>query len=443
MRHDHRSDDCCRIQGSPLAARPHLARWLKTYTWIHPLFVLGTVAALFAAGHRNVDWRLGAPSPLGVVVILLMVFPALQSAISAIVGFSLPLRSGHDLRSAPDLRRLRRLHLCVVSKGVNTEALRRTYEHLRPLMDERMRLDVVTDLPVDLPHIRVPDEFSTGRARFKARALEYYRLVMNLSRDDWVLHLDEETVLDRDDLEACIRFCKRSPHLMGQGIIFYNNHGFWRHRLIAVADAVRTGDDMGRFFAQLAWIHRPIFGVHGSFLLVNGTIENEITWNLDGYLVEDYAFSLHYMQRGYTCGHIDGFAREQSPLTLVDFLKQRRRWVVGIRGLSYHSLWPAYWVTLWQMAPFARALSIAAATVRFGPWWFLLSSDFAFVTYLYLYLVGMLVQDVDRGSSAGTTAWHLVQVTLLFPLAMLLETAGVVWAIFTRRRTLEFQVVKK
>jgi hypothetical protein len=36
-----------------------------------------------------------------------------------------------------------------------------------------------------------------------------------------------------------------------------------------------------------------------------------------------------------------------------------------------------------------------------------------------------------------------VQVAILFPLAMLLETAGVVWAMVTRRSTLEFQVVKK
>jgi cellulose synthase/poly-beta-1,6-N-acetylglucosamine synthase-like glycosyltransferase len=306
-----------------------------------------------------------------------------------------------------------------------------------------MRLDLVTDLPVDLPHIRVPEDFTTKHARFKARALEYYRLVMNLSEDDWVLHLDEETVLDEDSLEACIRFCKRSPHFMGQGIIIYNNYGFWKNRVITVADAVRTGDDMGRFFAQLAWFHRPIFGVHGSFLLVNGAVENEITWDLKGYLVEDYAFSLHYMQRGYSCGHIDGFAREQSPLTLLDFLKQRRRWIVGMRSLSYQSLWPAYWVTLWQMAPFGRALAATASLTRFGPWWFVLSSEFAFVTYLYLYLVGMLIQEVDRGNSFRTIAWHLMQVVVLFPFAIFLETAGVAWAIFTREKTLSFQVVKK
>jgi hypothetical protein len=428
---------------SASAGNPNLARWLKTHAWIHPVIVLGTVAALFAVSHRDVTWHFGTPSLFGAAVVVFLVAPALQSAFFALVGLSLPLPAGHDLRSAPDLRRLRRLHVCVVSKGVNQAALRRTYERLLPLMDDRMRLDVVTDLPVDLPHIRVPADFTTTRARFKARALEYYRVTMNLTEDDWVLHLDEETVLDRDGLEACLRFCKRSQHLMGQGIILYNNYAFWRHRVVAVTDAIRTGDDMGRFFAQFAWIHRPIFGVHGSFLLVNGAIENEITCDLDGYLVEDYAFSLQYMQRGYTCGHVDGFAREQSPLTIVDLLKQRRRWIVGIRGLSYHSFWPAYWVTLWQLAPFGRALAIATAMTNYGPWWFVLSSEFAFVTYLYLYAVGMLVQDVDHGSGLQTTGWHLVQVAMLFPLAMLLETAGVVWAILTRRSTLEFQVVKK
>jgi cellulose synthase/poly-beta-1,6-N-acetylglucosamine synthase-like glycosyltransferase len=89
------------------------------------------------------------------------------------------------------------------------------------------------------------------------------------------------------------------------------------------------------------------------------------------------------MQLGYTCGHIDGYAREQSPLTLLDFLKQRRRWIVGIRSLSYESLWPAYWATLWQMAPFARVLAIAGTLTGFGPWWFVLSAKFSFCTSIF------------------------------------------------------------
>lgn len=425
------------------SSRPHLARFLKTQTWIHPVIILGPLFLLLFFNGNPLDFRFQMPTLFGVAVLLLMVGPALQSAIAALIGLSLPLRARDSLHSAPDLRRLRRLYICVVSKGVNQDALRRTYHSLLPLLDERMQLDIVTDLPVDLPHIQVPDSFQPRHAKFKARALEYYRQLMDFSEADWVLHLDEETVVDRDGLEACIRFCIRSPHLMGQGIVFYNNHAFWSHRLIAVADAIRTGDDLGRFFAQFAWINKPIFGVHGSFLLVNGAIENEVTWDLPGYLVEDYAFSVKYMQLGYTCGHIDGYAREQSPLTLLDFLKQRRRWIVGIRSLSYESLWPAYWATLWQMAPFARVLAIAGTLTGFGPWWFVLSAKFSFCTYLYLYLLGMLVQDVDRKTPAPLMAWHLLQVVVFFPFAMMLETLGVAWAIVTPGKSLAFQVVRK
>lgn len=421
----------------------HLARVLKTHSWIHPLAIGAAMAGFLLVDVRALDWRLERPSAFGIAVIVCLVIPALQSAVVALVGLSLPLRAGSDLRSVPDRRQVRRLYVCVVSKGLNREALRRTWEQLAPLMDERMQLDVVTDLPVDVPHIRVPAEFTPERARFKARALEYYRVTMNLTPEDWVLHLDEESVVDREGLEACLLFCRRSPHLMGQGVIFYNNHGFWRHRLIAVADAVRTGDDLGRFFAQFAWVQRPIFGVHGSFLLVNGALENEITWDLEHYLVEDYAFALCCMQRGHGCGWIDGFAREQSPLTILDFLKQRRRWIVGIRGLSSQSLWPAYWVTMWQLAPFGRALAAVTAWIGFAPWWLVVPSQFAYATYLYLYLIGMLVQDRDRGSDDGTTLAHAVQVVVLLPAAMLLETAAVVWAMFTRRRDLTFQVVVK
>ena len=423
--------------------RTRFTRTVKTYTWIHPVLILGfTFGPLLQTWHSR-DWRVEPISVLGVLVLALLVLPALQSAASALIGLSLPLRRGDRLEDAPDIRPLRRLYICVVSKGANRDALRRTYETLRPLVDDQIRLDILTDLPIDIPHIRVPADFSPEHARYKARALEYYRQRMNFGPGDWVLHLDEETVIDAECLEACIRFCRRSPHRIGQGIIYYNNHGFWRHRLTAVADAVRTGDDLGRLFAQFSWIQRPVFGVHGSFLLVEGALENEITWDLASCLVEDYAFSLRAMHRGYGCGFIDGYAREQSPMTLVDFLKQRRRWVVGIRSLSSDSLWPLYWTTLWQMAPFARVVAIVATVTNFFPWWFEIPAHFACVTYLYLYLLGMLVQDIDYGSKPLTIAWHLIQVAILFPIAMLMETAGVAWAMFTRQRDLTFQVVRK
>lgn len=65
------------------------------------------------------------------------------------------------------------------------------------------------------------------------------------------------------------------------------------------------------------------------------------------------------------------------------------------------------------------------------------------MTYLYLYVIGMLVQDRDRGTGDFATLGHTLVVIALLPIAMLLETAAVVWALFTRRSSLGFQVVAK
>lgn len=85
------------------------------------------------------------------------------------------------------------------------------------------------------------------------------------------------------------------------------------------------GDDLARFHLQNTIINRPVFGVHGSFLMTNGEMENECTWDF-GSLAEDFEFSQDAWRRGFTCGRIHGIVREQSPTTLRDFLKQRRRW---------------------------------------------------------------------------------------------------------------------
>lgn len=98
---------------------------------------------------------------------------------------------------------------------------------------------------------------------------------------------------------------------------------------------------------------------------------------------------------------------------------------------------------MWQLAPFGRLMALAATWSSFSPWWLVVSSQFAAVTYLYLYVVGMLVQDRDRGTGDFVTLAHTLVVIALLPVAMLLEIAAVVWALFTRRSSLGFQVVAK
>ena len=55
----------------------------------------------------------------------------------------------------------------------------------------------------------------------------------------------------------------------------------------------------------------------------------------------------------------------------------------------------------------------------------------------------MLVQDRDHGTADVVTLGHTLVVIALLPVAMLRETATVVWSLFTRRGKLGFQVVAK
>ena len=122
------------------------------------------------------------------------------------------------------------------------------------------------------------------------------RLAENFQPDK-LIHRDEESVTDGESLRHCIEFIRYTPHHFGQGIILYNGEGFWENWYFTVADGIRVGDDLARFHFQncatslsiipmafllttphTAVIHRPVFGVHGSFLMTNGEMENECTW---------------------------------------------------------------------------------------------------------------------------------------------------------------------
>jgi len=138
--------------------------------------------------------------------------------------------------------------------------------------------------------IGVPKSFSPRRAKYKARALEYFRIHSKLTSTDWVLHLDEETFVDAYALETCIDVIERSRVDYAQGYIFYNNHDYWRHWLLTLGDVERVTQDLGRYQWQASSAGKPMFGVHGAFLLINGDGQNTVTWDTDN-LAEDFWFS--------------------------------------------------------------------------------------------------------------------------------------------------------
>ena len=72
----------------------------------------------------------------------------------------------------------------------------------------------------------VPASFSAQNARFKARSLEWFRTALNFRDDDWVLHLDEESVIDKHTVQGCIDFIEREQQDFAQVLRAASNFGF-------------------------------------------------------------------------------------------------------------------------------------------------------------------------------------------------------------------------
>lgn len=196
------------------------------------------------------------------------------------------------------VRNLRKLHILIVSRGFNAISTRRTVAHaLRSVGDAKTEVVLLIDEPcnerfedIGIRVVIVPKSF-TAKAKYKARALEYFRITANLGPDDWVLHLDEETLVDQETISACQDFIANETEFqIGQGLVLYNSRNYWSQCFLAVADVVRVADDLGKLYLQDFVMHKPYWGLRGSFLLVNGDVENRIGWDSDN-LTEDYDFS--------------------------------------------------------------------------------------------------------------------------------------------------------
>lgn len=205
-------------------------------------------------------------------------------------GLILPYRTPKFLyKKNMPRRRVDNLYILTVTKGANKEAVYRAWNAHRHLesLHPCIRVHVLTDEPYFFENINCytcPKSFVSGKSKYKARALEWYRQTMRFTEHDWILHLDEESVIDDESVKACLEFIwyETDCH-WGQGLIMYNQYQywkFWKGWIFSAADALRVGDDLSRFALQYSYFRRPIFGAHGSFLMTNGLVENAITWDL-------------------------------------------------------------------------------------------------------------------------------------------------------------------
>ena len=365
------------------------------------------------------------------------------------------------------------LNVVYVSKGVNVEALERSVTNSETLLKQwkiSAQVEVVTDLPVaknftagaksiKRTFVQVPTSYQTPNgALYKARALQYaltQRKLENVeAKQVFNLHLDEESQLTPEVLAGLHEFLKNPQNhsSVGQGEIKYNAYNYGEHKLITAIDSIRTGDDLGRFRFQLKLLHRPLFGLHGSFLLIPQTVEERIGFDLGGKgsITEDAYFALLAADKGIRFNWVEGFIREQSPFTLRDVLRQRRRWISGLEILAADPIMKLSTrlplrinLVLWEIAWISILITIVNVIVggSYYPTWLSYLAGFLTGGYISLYTVGAYRNLRDLDWSGLRKLYTYLLIFLLVPLAALVEAVAVIYALLYPMKT--FEVVKK
>jgi egghead protein (zeste-white 4 protein) len=181
--------------------------------------------------------------------------------------------------------------------------------------------------------IVVPKDYVTWNGTlFKARNLQYAISdnVNELYDDDWIVHLDEDTVVTKDSIVGIMNFISDGKADLGQGITIYGHEQFGN--LIArIADFSAVGDHVGRLTFELATLNYNIHAFKGSYVVVPFRVERDISFDfgIDGSVVEDSFFSMIAGLKGYKYGFIQGEMNEKSAPTFIDYFKQRKRWAKG------------------------------------------------------------------------------------------------------------------
>ncbi|KAI1731818.1 glycosyl transferase family group 2 domain-containing protein [Ditylenchus destructor] len=326
---------------------------------------------------------------------------------------------------------------------------------------ENFIFEIVTDKPINfgkekarVREVIVPSSYRTKTgARFKARALQYcLEDDVNILRDeDWIVHLDEETLLSLNSVCGILNFCEDGKHQFGQGVITYAN-GEIINWITTLSDSFRVADDMGKLRFQFHVFHKPLFGWKGSFVVTQVGAERKVSFDhgMEGSIAEDCFFSMIAYRDGYTFDFIEGEMYEKSPFTFWDFLQQRKRWLQGIY-MTVHSRYIPLrckiflasslyaWVTmpLTTMQLFICPLFPLPKCLLFD-----LLVGFVGAVNLYMYVYGVIK---SFSAKYRKNSWRLLFYTagalITIPFNIWIENVAVLLGMFGRKD--EFYVVNK
>ena len=344
-----------------------------------------------------------------------------------------------------------------VTRGDNVDILRESILTVHkafaryPLTHGPYQIEIISECFIDVSAVGrdntsvhvVPKEYiPANRSRFKARAMAYHQEQTNPQPEDWHIYLDEESKIDEVFLAGIYQFILHTEKRMrqykgrvqgviGQGaIIYHGGHWFFRG-----ADAMRTGDDLGRFRLQYS-LGVPLFGMHGSFIVVRGIDDARLSFDVGprNSIAEDAAWALRAWTKGFRFAWVNGYLLEQPPQTVRDFVKQRSRWLIGIRLVLLDKTIPlryrlcmAIFTYSWHLSLLPTIVAFLALFTRTTAFlWVQFPANFVWSVFYLSYLQGTDMQVRRTTRFLAKKKPSVFRVTLLrilaFPLAF-----GIFW----------------
>ncbi|KAI2609827.1 glycosyl transferase family group 2-domain-containing protein [Hypoxylon fragiforme] len=381
------------------------------------------------------------------------------------------------LNNQPVKRSFNRLLICLVTRGDQQEIVERSVAAIQDLykkVDDRVSLHVLCEEEyagrfhgIFRDHVfihGVPSSYKPRKAKYKARALEWFRIDRKIQDDDWVLYLDEETMIDEYTVKTCVEFISKQDSVdLGTGVIHYNGHNYWGAVIPQIGDINRVTDDYGRCQFQANAVQKASLGIHGAFLIASGKVQNAVTWETDC-VTEDYWFLLGAMKRGFRIGWVPAIARELSPATIHDFVRQRRRWYSGILTIGeldglfllYSWLWcllgPLYCfyclvtersitaVPWWLIHSFT-SMCVSRQGMAPVPLWFFRVIVFEMAQYTVYTTLSLFLQDWDAGIPWTSMIYTQILCNVLRPFVNLADGYAVLTTFLSPEK--EFFVIRK
>jgi len=279
--------------------------------------------------------------------------------------------------------------------------------------------------------------------KFKGHALAYASMISRDSKDCWVLHLDEETIFTKQTFNEVIfhviteegrRVIGEKP-LVGQGVILYHKPGSPVMSLSTYVDSIRPFLDVTKYKFAYNFTYM-LSSCHGSWLLVPG--ECEPTFALlskHESIAEDTAFMCHISDNGYGITFIDSRMYEQSPMSVMDFLKQRARWFKGI-----YLCWQmtkqrliVLLVLIMDLIGLLTPLILILMLLWYRTKYTLISYAFLCMLESYKYLLGGMMQFEVKDAMIAS---------ILGPFSALCEAVGYLYGAITMYQ-FDFHVIEK